>query len=131
VGQLVLVGLAGIVRQETIAGGIAALPIFVFGVGLIWLAISLQLPHAQARWTDLVPGSAVYAFGTLGVQVFNAYILGRLLESKSSTYGTLGAAAAVLLGLFLIGRVVVASAVLNATLFERRVRSARRTASPA
>jgi uncharacterized BrkB/YihY/UPF0761 family membrane protein len=120
VGQLVLVGIVGLVRQGTSAGGLAVLPLFLLGVAAIWLGVSLQLPHQEARWTDLIPGSLVYALGVLCVQVFNAYLLGRLLESKSGTYGALGAAAAVLLGLFLIGRVVVASAVLNATLFDRR-----------
>jgi uncharacterized BrkB/YihY/UPF0761 family membrane protein len=42
------------------------------------------------------------------------------IESASELYGALGAASAVLLWLYLIGRLVVASAVLNATLWERR-----------
>jgi len=54
------------------------------------------------------------------VQIFNTYILGLLLKSKASTYGSLGAAAAVLLGFFLLGRVVVGAAVLDATLADRR-----------
>ena len=37
----------------------------------------------------------------------------------SELYGALGAAASVLLWLYLIGRLVVGSAVLNATLWER------------
>ena len=120
VAQLALVGLVGRLRHETAMGDLVALPLFMVGVGAVWLAISAELPHSRARWSDLIPGAGVYALGTLAVQVFSAYLLGRLLESKASTYGALGAAAAVLLGLFFIGRVAVASAVLNATLFERR-----------
>jgi uncharacterized BrkB/YihY/UPF0761 family membrane protein len=131
VAQLALVGLVGRLRQATEVGDVAALPLFMIGVGAVWLAISAQLPHSQARWTDLIPGAGVYALGALAVQVFSAYLLGRLLESKASTYGALGAAAAVLLGLFLIGRVAVASAVLNATLFERRSRPRPRADSSA
>jgi membrane protein len=135
VAQLALVGLVGRLREATEVGDVAAVPFFMVGVGAVWLAISTQLPHSQARWTDLLPGAGVYALGTLAVQIFSAYLLDRLVESKASTYGALGAAAAVLLGFFFIGRVAVASAVLNATLFEHRRRpkrtdsSARRAAS--
>jgi uncharacterized BrkB/YihY/UPF0761 family membrane protein len=99
----------------TIASGLA--------YGAIWIWISLSLPHADARWLDLIPGSLLFGVGILCVQVFNVYFLTRLLQGKAHTYGTLGAAAAVLLGLFIIGRVIVLSASLNATLFERRTRN--------
>jgi len=56
----------------------------------------------------------------LGVQVFTAYLLDRVLESTTSTYGALGTAAAILLGTFLLGRVAVAAAAMNAALFDRR-----------
>ena len=39
--------------------------------------------------------------------------------AKEGTYGALGVAAALLVGLFLISRLAVATAVLNATLSER------------
>ncbi len=119
VGQLALTAVVGAVRQQSPAAGVVALPIFVIAVAGLWLAVSLQLPHAAARWPDLIPGAIFYGAGILGVQVFNVYALGRLLESKASTYGTLGAAAAVLLGFFIVGRVIVGAAVLNATLYER------------
>jgi hypothetical protein len=44
-------------------------------------------------------------------------------EEKSSTYGSLGMAATLLLGFFLIGRVIVGAAVLNATLHDRHRRT--------
>jgi hypothetical protein len=73
--------------------------------------------------TDLVPGSLVYAFGVVLVVLFNILILDRLLEEKSSTYGSLGMAATLLLGFFLIGRVIVGAAVLNAPLHDRHRRT--------
>ena len=77
-----------------ISGRIAGTPI-----GL-WLAVSLALPRSIARWRDLVPGALLYGVGILGVQAFTVYLFGRLLESKASTYGTLGASAAILFALF-------------------------------
>jgi uncharacterized BrkB/YihY/UPF0761 family membrane protein len=44
--------------------------------------------------------------------------------AKQGTYGALGLAAALLVSLFLISRLVVGSAVVNATLWERSVRPA-------
>lgn len=115
---LVVVG-AGAARHEASAAGLLVTLVTGLAFAAIWLWISLALPHGSARWTDLIPGSLLFGIGILCVQVFNVYLLTRLLQNKASTYGTLGAAAAVLLGLFLIGRVVVLAAALNATLFAR------------
>jgi uncharacterized BrkB/YihY/UPF0761 family membrane protein len=47
------------------------------------------------------------------------YLVGKLQDS-SELYGTLGAAAAVLLWLYLLGYAMVGSAILNATLWFRQ-----------
>jgi uncharacterized BrkB/YihY/UPF0761 family membrane protein len=120
--QLVLVACVGAVNHRTVVGGIAMFVVFVCALAGLWLVVSLQVLHGDARWPDLLPGSALYAVGMVGVVLFNAVLVGRLVEEKSSTYGALGIAAALLLGFFLFGRVIVACAVLNATLYERRSR---------
>jgi uncharacterized BrkB/YihY/UPF0761 family membrane protein len=124
-GQLLLVTGVGAVGHQTPVGGIVALVVFVAALAGLWLVVSLQLPHSDARWTELIPGSVFYAVGMIGVQLWNVLILGKLIESKSTTYGALGMAAALLLGFFLMGRVIVGAAALNATLHERRMRSGR------
>ena len=45
--------------------------------------------------------------------IFNVLILGSLIHSKTSTYGTLGTAATLLLAFFFIGRAIVGAAVLQ------------------
>ena len=88
-------------------------------------ALARRLAAAAAcrpRWTDLIPGSLFYAIGTVGVQIFNVLILGQMIKEKSTTYGALGIAGAILVDLFLIGRVIVGAAVVNATLYERSSR---------
>lgn len=122
-GQLVLVGAVGAAAHRTVLGGLAAFVVFIVALAGLWLLVSLQVPHADARWTELVPGSVFYAIGSVAVVLFNALILGFLLESKSSTYGALGIAAGILLAFFLIGRVIVVAAALNVTLYERRKRA--------
>jgi hypothetical protein len=52
------------------------------------------------------------------------YVITPFALAKQGTYGALGVAAALLFGLFLISRLVVASAVMNATLWERQRRAA-------
>jgi uncharacterized BrkB/YihY/UPF0761 family membrane protein len=125
VAQLALVAGVGAVHHQSAVGGILALIVFVLGLAGLWLIVSLQLPHGDARWRDMIPGSLFYAIGIFCVEIFNVLILGQLIHSKSSTYGALGIAGALLLGLFLAGRVMVGAGVLNATLYERRARSSR------
>ena len=122
--ELTLAILLGAVRGHSFVDDALALVAFVVLTTANWLCISLLLPHSSARWTDLIPGAVFFGIGLLVVNTFNLYILGRLQEQRTSTYGTLGAAAAVLLSLLLIGRLIVGSAVVNATLFERRTRTA-------
>jgi uncharacterized BrkB/YihY/UPF0761 family membrane protein len=44
----------------------------------------------------------------------------RLVEERADTYGALGVAAALLFSLYIVGRLIVGSAVLNSTLHARR-----------
>ena len=126
VAQLALTAGWGAVNHQTAIGGLVVLAAVLLVLAGIWLVVSLQLPHSGAGWRDLVPGCLFYAIGLLGVQIFNVLILGELLKSKSSTYGVLGIAATLLLGFFFVGRVIVAAAVINSTLYMRRTRQVAR-----
>lgn len=88
----------------------------------LWLLATLPLPHRGARWTALVPGALLGASGLEVLHVFAAYVLAPYAIAKQGTYGALGAAAALLFGLFVLSRLVVAAAVLNVTLWEREAR---------
>jgi uncharacterized BrkB/YihY/UPF0761 family membrane protein len=123
VGQLALVAALGAVNHQTAMGSIFTLVAFGVALAGLWLIVSLEMPHGNARWSDLIPGSVFYAIGFTGVLIFNILILGALIQSKTSTYGALGTAATLLVAFFLLGRVIVAAAVLNATLYQRRSRS--------
>ena len=59
----------------------------------------------------------------LFVNSFNLYVTTRLVEERADTYGALGVATALLFSFYIVGRLVVASAVLNATLDARGRRS--------
>jgi len=127
VGVLLAVLAATVVATEVVSwirrhdqlGGVAVLVVYTLIVGGAWLALSLQLPHGDARWASLLPGAVLFGAGLLGVNVFNVYVTARLLDNQANTYGALGVATALLFSLVLVGRVAVVSAELNAVLFRR------------
>jgi membrane protein len=121
--QVVLGVVVSVLHAHTQIGAVFASVGLAVGVMGVWLGTSLLLPHSTARWTDLLPGSALYGIGILVVHAFNLYVLEFVHRSRSHTYGTLGTASTFLLSLFFIGRLIVAAAVLNATVLERRTRS--------
>jgi uncharacterized BrkB/YihY/UPF0761 family membrane protein len=95
------------------------------------LATSVLLPHQPSRWPELVPGAVFLALGALALHVVTVYWIAREVESKTDTYGAIGAALAILLWSYLLGRLFTASAVINATLWQRRADRASRRAARA
>jgi len=97
-----------------------ALLVYVVFIGGAWLAVSMQLPHGRTHWRQLIPGAVLVGAGLLAVNIFNIYVTTRLVEGRADTYGALGIATALLFSLVLVGRLMVVSAELNASLDERR-----------
>jgi len=108
------------IRRESQYGGLLALLVYVVLIGGAWLAVSMQLPHGRTHWRQLIPGAVLVGAGLLAVNIFNIYVTTRLVEGRADTYGALGIATALLFSLVLVGRLMVVSAELNASLDERR-----------
>ena len=89
----------------------------------LWLLVSDRLPHRGVAWTALLPGALLFGVGLELLHAVTAYVIEPWAVAKEGTYGALGAAAALLFGLFLLSRLIVAAAIVNATLWERSVRS--------
>ena len=85
-----------------------------------WLFLSWRLPHGNAPWHALLPGAAVVAVGMELISIAGIYLIAPRVESSQSAYGALGIAATLLFGLYIVSRLIVASAVLNATVWDRR-----------
>jgi uncharacterized BrkB/YihY/UPF0761 family membrane protein len=113
---LVAAAIVGWIRRHNELGGLSALIVYVVLVGGAWLVVSMQLPHRDVHWQRLLPGALLMGTGMLFVNVFNVYVTTRLVEDRADTYGALGIAAALLLSLVLVGRLMVVSAELNALL---------------
>jgi uncharacterized BrkB/YihY/UPF0761 family membrane protein len=115
-------GLAATARAWSVGVGVLASLVVIVPYAGLWLLVSSRLPHRDAPWTALWPGALLLGVGIEVIQLVGAYVFGPLSLSREGTYGALGIAAALLLALFFISRLVVAAAGLNATLWERRVR---------
>lgn len=104
----------------------AATPGLGLTVGLLVLFAGVHiwgsslLPSRATDWRAFVPGAILVAVGTQAVHLFAVFYLAPKLGRSSALYGTLGAATVVLLWLFLIARLVVGAAFVNAALWERR-----------
>src|SRR5262249_56721413 len=69
-----------------------------------------------------------FALGVLVLHLVTVYWIAHQVESKTDTYGAIGAALAILLWAYLLGRLITASAVINASLWQRRRERAERRA---
>ena len=107
-------------RSRAPGPGLVVLFALVLVYAALWLGASIVLPHGDAPWVRLIPGAVLLGVGTQVIHLVNVLYLAHKIEKSSELYGGLGVAASLLLGLYLIARLVVASAILNATLWSRR-----------
>ena len=89
--------------------------------GGLSVGVALLLPHGTAGWRALVPGAAMFALGVGALHLATVFYFAPRLTRAPALYGSLGTAATLLAWLYLIARIVVASAFLNATLWRRRI----------
>jgi uncharacterized BrkB/YihY/UPF0761 family membrane protein len=85
----------------------------------IWLALERLLPHADAPWKALIPGALLVAVGLEIIHLGTVLFLSGRIERASATYGSFGAALTMMVWLYIISRVIVGSAMLNASLWHR------------
>ncbi len=108
--------------------GLFVLSLIPFAVMVV---ASFYLPRQPTSWPELVPGALFLTVGVLGLHIFTIYWIAHQVESKTETYGAIGAALALLLWSYLLGRLITASAVINASLWQQRQERAERRAARA
>jgi uncharacterized BrkB/YihY/UPF0761 family membrane protein len=98
--------------------GVALLTVVIAG---LWMAASLRIfPHPEnVTWRGVIPGALLFAFGVELLHVVTVVWFAPYLQSKSETYGAIGAAFAILLWAYLLGRVITAGAALNAVMWDK------------
>ena len=87
-------------------GGLSGLALWVFR----------QLPNAATSPLRLLPGAVAFGVGAEMLRLVTAVYLADKLERVDDLYGALGLATVILLWLFLVGRLVVLAAMLNASI---------------
>jgi uncharacterized BrkB/YihY/UPF0761 family membrane protein len=123
VAALILVGisaLAAVVRNHSSGFGLLAMLGCVVFYGGAWWLFSVRLPHDGASVLELLPGAILFGVGAQVLHLIGVYYLAARFTHASLLYGVLGGSAALLFGLYLIGRLIIGAAVVNATIFERR-----------
>ena len=126
--------LIGKLRGDSFVLGLVASILWILLPVAVWLFVSWHMPHApDAPWTAFIPGAVVFGVGLEALHLVTVYWIARDLEHKTSTYGAIGFALALLLWAYLLGRLVTTSAVINETLWSRyqeRRHAARRPPPP-
>ena len=110
---------AAFLRKESPGLGLIAAAVIFVAYAALALLILVVLPHGDAPWTRLIRGALFAAVGAQVLHLATVFYFANKIASASQLYGGLGAAAAVLLWLYLLGRVIVGASVINATLWER------------
>jgi uncharacterized BrkB/YihY/UPF0761 family membrane protein len=119
-------GAAGLAREELGLAGLLISLAACVAFGAIWLGAAWLLPHGEAPVSALIPGAVLVAAGAQLVHLTTVlYIAGRV-DRASATYGSLGVAFTLLFWLYVVSRVIVGSAMLNAALWEQAAADPRR-----
>jgi uncharacterized BrkB/YihY/UPF0761 family membrane protein len=118
-GVLVLVVLCSWLRKHSPGIGIVVAVAVVLIWTSTWWGISTLLPHPPLPWWGLLPGAALVGVGTEIMHLVVIFYLAPKVTSSAALYGSLGAAATLLLGAYLVSRLMLASSSLNATLHAR------------
>jgi uncharacterized BrkB/YihY/UPF0761 family membrane protein len=115
-----LMGLVARTRTG-LAEWIAGVVLLTVVTGGLWMAGSLRVfPRPEElTWRGVIPGALLFAFGVELLHVVTVVWFAPYLQSKSQTYGAIGAAFAILLWAYLLGRVITAAAALNAVMWDR------------
>ena len=122
---LPVVGALGSLSREMPAGAfvLVVVPAGLLLYSAVWLWISWLLPHRADRWTGLVPGALAWGAGMMLLESIAVFVLPDRLGGTSRLYGTLAIASTTLAWLFIIGRLTVGAATLNAIVWDRRLKA--------
>jgi uncharacterized BrkB/YihY/UPF0761 family membrane protein len=113
--------LGGWARKSLGPAGIPVTVALLGGFFALWLAVSRMLPHPPGLpWRAFVPGAVLVALGMEAIHLATVLYISHKAEQASASYGAIGASLVLLLWLYLLGRLIVAAAFLNATVWENR-----------
>jgi uncharacterized BrkB/YihY/UPF0761 family membrane protein len=113
--------LAAWLGSHSIGWRLLALVLTTLASATAWFLASLWLPHEECEWWALLPGAAIVGIGVGVLHVLTITYVAHVVSRKSSLYGAIGIALALLLWTYFAGRLLTASIAANAALWKRRV----------
>jgi membrane protein len=123
-GAGILLAAGGFVTSalSTFPGWLAPLVVVVslFVNTLLWLWTSWVLPNRRVAMRPLIPAAVFGAVGLEVLKVLGGYVVPRLVERSSALYGTIGVVFALIVWLWLFGRLAVFVTILETTQGWRR-----------
>ena len=93
---------------------------FVLDVALFTIAYTVLSPSASLTMRQLLPGAVLAGFGWSVLKLVSGIFVANQIEGANALYGALGSVFALLLLLYLAGRLYLYGAELSAVLLERR-----------
>ncbi len=120
VGVIAVSGGMAWLREENEGSGVLLTILLTvpYAGAVVWLMD--KLPHRASSWRDLLPGAVLVAVGVQLMHIAVVLYIAPRLGRSSALYGSLGAATVILLWLYLIARLIVAGAFLNAAVWEQK-----------
>lgn len=126
--SLALIGMLGLgILFTTVLGAVSAASgnvngelriataLAAFGFNILLFAIAFKVLTAHAvSWNDVLPGAMVAAFGYGVLQAIGTTLVTQQLKGASQTYGVFAAVIGLLLWIFLVARVTIYAAEINA-----------------
>lgn len=109
----------GWLRSQSFLLGIFGIILWLAVPFGLWLLVSFWLPRAECPWWALLPGAAVCAIGAELLHVATVYWFAYQIQAKSDTYGAIGVSLSLLLWAYFLGRIITASAAVNAAFWYR------------
>jgi hypothetical protein len=116
VAAIVLARLRDTAGLAVAAGSLAANALVLTGS---WFFVCIALPRVTRDPGAAIPGAVTFGIAMTAVQWFMHYYLPRQIANASELMGSIGITVASLGYLFVVGRLMAATLVLNAVLFER------------
>jgi uncharacterized BrkB/YihY/UPF0761 family membrane protein len=116
---------AAIGRTALLGTALALVVTTAIALYAMWL-----LPHRATDIRELLPGALLVAVGYELVQIAVIFYFAPRLGRSEETYGAFGAAATMLVWLYVLSRLVTVAAFLNATLWYRRHQAEQKRTRP-
>jgi uncharacterized BrkB/YihY/UPF0761 family membrane protein len=104
-------------RSLSLLGWLLGFAVFTVVIAGTWLVCSVRVFPAPAgvTWRAVWPGAVLFGLGAQALQLMTTLWIAPSTKAKSETYGAIGAALTILLWAYLLGRLMISAAALNAS----------------